>query len=300
MKTLMLATALVLGTAPTNPPAMCAIERIAGVPGENHVMFNGLSPDGKTLAVGWDRGSGPAVERGTYLLDLRSGTRTEVPYLNNAAAFSPDGRYLVSANYASEPSLRTEVVELDRRTGAARTFASASSGEWLPSYSPDGKWIAFNSTRSGRSDIYRVRRTYGEVEQLTSDPRYEAHATYFDRGRKLIFHRQSDGDNYDIVVRDLRTGTEHLVGATGAEEAYPAVSPDGRWIAFSAVTKPGAQPHLFVMAADGGSRRQLTDAPDKDAYAAWSADGRSIYFVRFAAAGSTIERLRLREGNCVR
>ena len=298
MKAVMLTAVIVLCAAATEPPAMCPVERIAGGEGENHVMFNGLSPDGKMIAVGWDRGTGAAVERGTYLLDLQSGARTEIPHLNNAASFSPDGRYLVSANYASDPSLRTEVVEFDRRTGTARTFASAPSGEWLPSYSPDGKWIAFNSTRSGRSDIYRVGRADGEVEQLTSDPRYEAHATYFDRGRKLIFHRQSDGDNYDIVVRDLRTGADQLVGATAAEEGYPAVSPDRRWIAFSAVTKPGAQPHLFVMAADGSSRRQLTDAPEKDAYAAWSADGRSIYFIRFFSAGSTIERLRLREGRC--
>ena len=92
---------------------------------------------------------------------------------------------------------------------------------------------------------------------------------------------------------------EKLVGATNAEEGYPAVSPDGHWIAFSAVTRAGAQPHLFVMRINGTSRRQLTDSTDKDAYATWSKDGRSIYFVRFSESGSTIQRVRLSEGRCL-
>src|SRR5215212_2997509 len=106
----------------------CQLTLIAATPHENHVMFNGVSPDGRLLAVGWDRGSAPNVARGAYLLDLKSGERRNLPGLNNAASFSPRGRYLVSANYAADRSLRTEIVELDRRTGKTRTFASGPSG----------------------------------------------------------------------------------------------------------------------------------------------------------------------------
>ena len=156
----------------------------------------------------------------------------------------------------------------------------------------------FNSTRTGTSDLYRVRRADGRIERLTDDPRYEAHAQFFDRDRKVIFHRQVAGDDYDIVVRNLTNRTERAVGSTPAEEAYPAISPDGRWIAFSAVTKAGRQPNLFTMRADGSGRRQLTDVPAKDAYATWSRDGRSITFVRFESGRSKIMRMRLRNGAC--
>ena len=166
-------------------------------------MFHGLSPDGRKLAVGWDRGSGASVQRGAYLLDLRTGRRTDLPHLNNAPSFSPDGRHLVSANYAADRSLKTELVELDLRDGTARTLASGPSAEWLGSYSSDGRWILFNSTRTGTSDLYRIRRADGRIERLTDDPRYEAHAQFFDRDRKVIFHRQVAGDDYDIVVREL-------------------------------------------------------------------------------------------------
>ena len=92
-----------------------------------------------------------------------------------------------------------------------------------------------------------MRRDTGAVQQVTSDPRYEAHASYIDAGRRIIFHRQTEGDNYDLVIRDLASGAEQTVGATPAEEAYPAMSPDGRWIVFSAVPEAGKQPNLYIM-----------------------------------------------------
>jgi len=193
-----------------------------------------------------------------------------------------------------------EYTYLHRNAGNIRTYASADSGEWLASYAPDGRSILFNSTRTGASDIYRVRRDTGAVEQVTSDTRYEAHSSYIDGGRRIIFHRQTEGDNYDIVIRDLASGVEQLVGATPAEEAYPAMSPDGRWIAFSAVPAPGRQPNLYVMRRDGSGRVRMTEGAAKDAYATWSPDGRSIYFVRFGEGGSTILQMKMRGGACQR
>ena len=278
--------------------ATCPVQPVAGTPGENHVLFHGVSPDGRTLAIGWDRGTGPATQRGAYLLDLKTGKRTELPHLNNAPSFSPDGRFLVSANYSADRALRTEIVELDRRSGMARHYASGPSGEWLASYAVDGRSVLFNSTRTGGSDLYSVARRDGSLRQLTADPRYEAHGSFIDGGRRIIFHRQAEGDNYDIIIRDLRTGAEQAIGATGAEEAYPAMSPDGRWIAFSAVPAPGAQPNLFVMKRDGTDRTRLTEGSAKDAYATWAPNGRSLYFVRFEEGGSKIHRIAMRNGRC--
>lgn len=249
--------------------------------------------------MGWDRGGGADVRRGAYLLDLRTRERTDLPHLNNAPSFSPDGRYLVAANYPSERALRTEIVELDRRTGKARSYASGPSGEWLPSYSRDGRWILFNSTRSGTSDLYRAWRADGRLEQLTRDPAYDAHGQSIDRDRRILFHRQVQGIDYDVAILELRTGRSHAVGATGLEEAYPALSPDGRWIAFSAVAKAGEQPNLYVIPVAGGQRRPLTRGAAKDAYAGWSPDGRFLYFVRFLEEGSRVYRIRMRGSRCL-
>ena len=59
--------------------------------------------------------------------------------------------------------------------------------------SPDGAWLAFDSDRSGAQQIYRVRRTGGDPEQLTS----ESGGAFFPRwspdGREISFHRSAVG-----------------------------------------------------------------------------------------------------------
>jgi len=277
----------------------CPIEPVSGADGERQAMFHGLSPDGRELAVGWEKGEGAALQRGVFVLNLRTGQRTDLPHLNNAATFSPDGRYLVAANYSPDPKLRTEIVELDRKTGQARTYASDPAMEWLASYSSDGKWILFNSMRTGNSDLYRVERVTGRVERLSDGPRYEAQGQYVDRDRQILFHRNVAGDDYDVAILDTRTGQSRAIGATPLEEAYPAMSRDGRWIAFSAVPAAGAQPNLYVMKPDGSGKVRLTEGAAKDAYATWSPDGRTLYFVRFEESGSKILRLTMRGGSCV-
>jgi TolB protein len=282
--------------AATSDASRCAPELVASGADENHVFFHGLSPDNKTLAVGWDMGTGADMRRGAYLLDLRARRRTELPRLNNAPSYSPDGRFLVSANYT--PNAKTELVELDLRSGEASTLASDPAWEWLGSYSADGQWVLFNSTRAGGSDLYRIRRSDGLIERLTDDPRYDAHGQFFDDDRRIVFHRQIERDDYDLMVLDLRTRAIRAVGSTPAEEAYPAASRDGRWIAFSGVPGPGRQPNLFVIGLDGSGRRQLTDGASKDAYATWSRDGAWLYFVRFEPQGSGIYRIPMRQGRC--
>jgi Tol biopolymer transport system component len=69
---------------------------------------------------------------------------------------------------------------------------------------------------------------------------------------------------------------------SGAEaEAYPAFSPDGRRLAYSARERAGgAATHIFTRPAGGGSPVQLTTGPGADIGPSWSPDGSTIAFVR--------------------
>jgi TolB protein len=282
-------------------PSGCILERIAVAPDVALFQFNGLSPDGRTLAIGWERREGNARDRGAYLLDLRSGAREDLPAFNNAVSFSPDGTTLIGANFSADR--RTEIFTQNRRTGATETVASDPAADFLPSFSPDMRRVFFNSYRTGASDIYVLDTKTGVLTRLTSSEDYEAYASISPDGRQLAFHRNVGGSgNYEVVLLNLDTGVERTFASAPGEDAYPAWSPDGQTILFSSDrARGGGQNDLYVADAEGDSVRALTRAGGGDTYAAWAPNGRDVYFVSRREGLQGVYRLRLnRHLQCAR
>jgi Tol biopolymer transport system component len=265
----------------------CRVERIAFEPGVLQFQFNGVSPDGRTLAVGWER----AGTHGAYLLDLGTGTRTDLPSaFDNAVSFSPDGRKLVSA--VRTPDRRTEILELDRANGATRVIASDESADFLPSYSRDMSRLFFNSYRTGRSDLYVADLRTAALTRLTSFDGYDAHAQLSPDETRIAFHRNVGQDNYEVVVLTLASGREQVLAPAPGGDAYPAWSPDGRHLVFSSDRgNPPGQNDLYLMTAHGEIVRRLTNGSN-DTYATWAPNGQDIYFVS-TREGRGVYRLRL-------
>ena len=276
-------------------PGGCRLEHVAVEPGTNQYQYDSLSPDGSTLAVGWERGD----ERGTYLLDLRTGERTDLPGLNNGAVFSPSGATLVNSIYVDDG--KTDIAEYDRESGEMTVIAPHPEWDWLASYSSDGETILFNSFRTGGSDVYTYHRSTGELTQWTDDPRYEAHAQFSADDKRILFHRQIDEGNYDVFLLDTATGEITQLTDDETEEAYASWSPDGKTLVFTSDRSqtPGVT-DLYLMDAAGSEPRQLTDHSAKDAYPFFSPDGRYLYF-NSDREPSGIYRIELDEGlECVR
>jgi TolB protein len=301
MKRIAVAALLALGACASSPfesvsdAGGCKLERIAAEPGILQFSFNGLSPDGRTLAIGWEKGEA----RGAYLLDLRDGSREDLPpAFNNAVSFSPDGRKIIGAVYT--PANRTEILELDRASGETRVFASNPSSEFLPSYSRDMKQVYFNSYRTGRSDLYVLDVASGAIRQLTGFAGYDAYARLSPDERTIAFHRDKGGGDYDIVLLDLATGHEKPIASTPKEDAYPAWSPDGKHMVFtSARDASDSKTDLYVMKADGSGIRRLTTGAQAS-YPNWAANGADVYFVS-QREGHGVWRLKLdHDLDCVR
>ena len=53
-------------------------------------------------------------------------------------------------------------------SGAPRRLTSSSKRDAHPRWSPDGKWLAFESTRDGESQLYVIAADGGEARQVTS------------------------------------------------------------------------------------------------------------------------------------
>jgi Tol biopolymer transport system component len=174
----------------------------------------------------------------------------------------------------------------------SRRLATVPSTRLYPSWSPDGRSVAFVEVI--REEVYitvhsldddserriaRIAKNVGrwadDESPLIGDPG----PVWTPDGKSLLF---SDHDLATGAAGIFRTGldgeTSKLIGATGeGEYLYPRLSPDGTTLAFVHFSSHGVG-ELFLSAAQGGSSRQLTCDNKTIRGVAWAPDGRSIIF----------------------
>jgi tricorn protease len=86
-----------------------------------------------------------------------------------------------------------------------------------------------------------------------------------------------------------RDGGDARQLTTGGHEGLPVFSPDGRWIAFSAMYDGNLD--VFVMPAEGGEPRRLTWHPAADVAVGWTPDGKRVLFYSARDAYADFSRL---------
>lgn len=263
--------------AQTTDPGGCILEHVAVEVGTNQYQYNSFSPDGKSMAIAWDRGD---TERGTYLLDLQTWQRIDVPALNNGATFSPDGKYLLNSVYVSETN--TDIARVEIETGDVSIFAPDSAFDWLPSFSPDGSKVLFNSFRTGNSDVYLYDVQSKKLDRLTDSARYEAHAQFSPDGESILYHEQVSRSDFNIKLLNLTNSSRIDLSIETTEESYPSWSPDGKFVAFASDRdQQSGVTDIFIMTIAGEVIVRITDTPHKDAYPFWSPDGAYLYFTSY-------------------
>jgi tricorn protease len=178
--------------------------------------------------------------------------------------------------------------------GAAHLLISHPATESRPVYSPDGKQLAFVSTRTGGGDIYVFTFATGEVRRITFDDAPEVMNGWSRDGRWLYFSTAShdiSGQN-DIYRISVEGGTPMPVCADRyANEFFAAPSPDGQTIAITARGNASGQwwrkghSHLdeseILLCHPGAppTYTSLTDAQAKELWPMWSADGKTLYYI---------------------
>ncbi|MBD0290414.1 MAG: PD40 domain-containing protein [Thermoleophilia bacterium] len=110
-------------------------------------------------------------------------------------------------------------------------------------------------------------------------------------GGRVVFHLSAQTDEpvegYLASIGVDGSGLRRITVRPGRDELAsdiaPAVSPDGRTIAFQravAGSTEGSPPYVYLVGADGSRLRRLTEGDDPELDAAWSPDGRRIAFAR--------------------
>jgi len=151
-----------------------------------------------------------------------------------------------------------------------------------PSWSPDGKQIAFVSTRDDGSSIYFMNADGTGVVLLTKDLRNSRSPAWSPISTQIAFVF-SDSIQSDIYLIDTDGKNLKRITNNSQWNDYPSWSPDGKKITFvSAVwdknQKKFLDSDIYTMNVDGTSLRKLTTSSANDYYPAWSPDGKKIAF----------------------
>src|ERR1035438_5733730 len=128
--------------------------------------------------------------------------------------------------------------------GEAHLVVSHPASETRPLYSPDGKRLAFVSTRTGNGDIYVLTFATGELKRLTFDDAAEQLNAWSYDGKWIYFSstaRDIAAMN-DVYRVSVEGGTPmQISGDRYATEYFAAPSPDGTTLAITARGMPAAQ-----------------------------------------------------------
>ncbi len=164
--------------------------------------------------------------------------------------------------------------------GEARQVTEPGLGDARPRVSPDGRTIAFQSTRSGNSDLWLMDVDGRNLRQFTTDAANDFFHNWSPDGQSLVFCSERSG-NRDIWLQELgQTQARQLTQDPSADDD-PSFSPDGKLIAYDSHARGNAD--IWVMNADGTSRRFVLGGTDTEQSPLFSRDGRMLYFERYVA-----------------
>ena len=181
--------------------------------------------------------------------------------------------------------------------GVASLLVSHTANEARPLYSPDGRQLAFISSRTGNGDIYLLTFATGDLKRLTFDDGLDQLDGWSRDGRWIYFSSTSRdiGGLNDLYRVSPGGGTPMMVSADRyTNEFFCAPAPDGKTLAFSARGIASGQwwrkghSHIdeseiwLLRSIDGGAgtyERVTAPGGAKELWPMWSGDGRNLFYV---------------------
>ncbi|TEU03771.1 MAG: Tol-Pal system beta propeller repeat protein TolB [Candidatus Aminicenantes bacterium] len=209
------------------------------------------SVDAKKIAYTSYRGT----EAGLYIYNPYEGVRKEVTSsgTNFAPAFSPDGKKLAFCSTVEEGNSEIYVANSAGTNIKRLTFNIAI--DTSPSWSPNGREIAFTSDRGGTPQIYVMDAEGSNVRRVSFGGSYHDAPAWSPTGDRIAYVSRVD-QIFDIYVLNLRTNKIIKLTESNARNESPTWSPNGRHLIFSSNLSGSIQ--LYTIDYDSLNLKRLT------------------------------------------
>lgn len=219
---------------------------------------------------------------------------TRVPAYNDQAAFSPDEKRIVFVS--TRAAGRANLWVLDEASGKSTRLTTGDGGDFRPSWSPDGKWIAFSSDRNsslpaakGRwerlqlADIYVIHPDGSGLKRISQHGGFCGSPKWTADSKSVIAYCMSAQDTYDfrfanndgndeLLKIDIATGASTPLAAGPGVKLMPAVLASGE-IAYLRRDKSASG--VFYGSGKAGPAGDDLRTPS------WSPDGKQVVYSRF-------------------
>jgi serine/threonine protein kinase len=194
--------------------------------------------------------------------------------LPDTVAWTPDGRVV----YASRTGENWDLWISNADGSGAKQLTADAFIDHEPSVSPDGRYVVFQSNRSGARNIWRIDAD-ASLKQLTEGNYVDSNPVCSADGRSVIFVSQRSGTD-SLWKVSIEGGAPVQLTAHPAQ--MPSISPDGKLISYFYFDEQrNNQPKLSIIPFDGGEPVKTIDLPRSVQPIAfgWLPDGRSIAYL---------------------
>ncbi len=202
--------------------------------------------------------------------------------VGNHHEVSPDGGRVAFGTSASSDA-NGDIWITDVSRGVNSRLTSHPALDWVPAWSPDGRRLAFTSTRdssSGRDQLYVLETDRpGSEKPLLVDDRVKHHLAWSPDAKTIVYEARASEEQYDLWAVPVEGGGKpRPVIVTEFHDAQPAFSPDGRWLAY--ISNRTGRFEVYVREFGAGDSAAVVQvSTDGGIQPRWRRDGKELCYL---------------------
>jgi eukaryotic-like serine/threonine-protein kinase len=192
------------------------------------------------------------------------------------ATLSRDGRMVAAARWDEETGA-PDVWLLDISRGISTRLTHDAAGNFFPVWSPDGRFLVFNSNQQGAFDLYRVPLSgNAEAELILKSDTLKIPTSWSPDGRHIAFHSPGLRGDWDLWVLSLPDGAAAPFVQTQFDEREGHFSPDSRWIAYASNETGRSEVYVQSFPSSGFKMRVSLEGGREPR---WRGDGKELFYL---------------------